>query len=84
MATVEIYTTRWCSYCIRAKKFLERKGVEFTEYPLEGDPSKRQEMEQRSGKSSTPQIFIDDQSIGGFEDMVELDIDDELDPMLGL
>ena len=63
---------------------LRSKGVEVTYYSVDGQPEVRQEMVQRSGRTSVPQIFIDDKSIGGFDDIAELDADDELDPLLGL
>lgn len=74
-----------CPYCLRAKKLLDNKNVSYTEIRLDEQPERRGEMIQRAnGRSSVPQIFIDDYHVGGFDDMVELDIDDELDPMLGI
>jgi len=85
VAKVEIYTTSLCGYCHRAKALLQRKGVEFTEYDVTFDPGKRQEMRERSGgRTSVPQIFIDGKGIGGSDDLIELDVDDELDPLLGI
>ena len=84
MAKVEIYTTPICPYCHRAKALLDKKGVEYTEIDVMRDRSKRAEMQERSGGHTVPQIFIDDKSIGGCDDMFELDFDDELDPMLGV
>ncbi len=85
MAEVEIYTTSLCGYCHRAKHLLKNKGVEFIEYDVTFSAEKRKEMRDRAnGKTSVPQIFIDGKSIGGSDDLIELDLDDELDPMLGL
>lgn len=84
MAKVEIYTTPICPYCVRAKKLLDKKGVEYTEYNVMSDRAKRSEMESRTGGHTVPQILIDDKVIGGCDDMFELDFDEELDPMLGL
>jgi len=81
---VEIYSTGLCPYCIRAKKLLDLKGVDYIEYRVDKNPTMRTEMEQRSQRTSVPQIFIGDQHVGGFDDISELDIMDELDPMLGL
>jgi len=81
---VEIYSTGLCPYCIRAKKLLDHKGVEYIEYRVDKNPSMRLEMEKRSQRTSVPQIFIGDQHVGGFDDISELDIMDELDPLLGL
>jgi len=85
LANVEIYTTQFCGFCARAKNFLNKKGVEFTEYDVGFNGEKRAEMSERAGgRTSVPQIFIDGKPIGGCDDMFELDMDDELDPMLGI
>jgi len=85
VADVEIYTSTFCGFCYRAKSLLQKKGVDFTEYDVTFDSGKRQEMTERAGgKTSVPQIFIDGKGIGGSDDLIELDIDDELDPMLGI
>lgn len=84
MANVEMYCTGSCPYCIRARNLLEKKGVAFTEIRIDEQPERRAEMEQRSGRTSVPQIFIDDFHVGGFDDMAEMDIDGELDERLGL
>ncbi len=84
MANVEIYCTRLCPYCIRARNLLDKKGVSYTEYCLDEKPQLRPEMEKRAGQTSVPQIFIDDHHIGGFDDMAELDVGGELDEKLGL
>jgi len=82
---IEIYTTPFCGYCARAKKLFQKKGVEYTEIDLMRNPGRRKEMlERSSGRTSVPQIFIDGKSIGGCDELFELDFDDELDPMLGL
>jgi glutaredoxin 3 len=81
---VEVYSTALCPYCSRARHLLEKKGVEFVEYRVDKDPGLRSEMEQRSQRTSVPQIFIGGRHIGGFDDMAELDIDGELDALLGL
>ena len=85
MAKIEIYTTPICPYCGRAKSLLDKKGVEYTEINVMMDSAKRAEMTERAdGATSVPQIFIDDKSVGGCDDLFELDFDDELDPLLGL
>lgn len=81
---VVMYTSGWCGYCTGAKKMLEKKGVEYTEIRVDKEAGKRQEMEQRSHRETVPQIFIGDVHVGGFDDLVDLDIDGELDPMLGI
>jgi len=85
MPDVIVYGTAICPYCIRARSMLDKKGVSYEDVRLDQHPERRQEMEARAnGRTSVPQIFIDDRHIGGFDDMAELDIDDELDPLLGL
>ncbi|ACK71699.1 glutaredoxin 3 [Gloeothece citriformis PCC 7424] len=82
-ANVEIYTWSSCPFCIRAKALLSKKGVDFTEYCIDGDEQARTEMAQRShGRRSLPQIFIDDQHIGGCDDLYALDRNGQLDPLL--
>ena len=84
MANIEIYTSPWCGYCHRAKRLLDKKGVQYTEYDVTAEPARRQEMMQRvPGSHTVPQIFIDDKGIGGCDELFELDFDGELDPMLG-
>ena len=83
MKKVEIYTTPTCGYCFAAKRLLTRKGVEYDEYDVAGNPQLRQAMVERSaGRRTVPQIFIDDAPIGGFEELAELDADGQLDPIL--
>ncbi|WP_013323067.1 glutaredoxin 3 [Gloeothece verrucosa] len=83
-AKVEIYTWSTCPFCIRAKGLLDKKGVDFTEYCIDGDEEARAKMAQRShGRRSLPQIFIDDQHIGGCDDLYALDRQGKLDPLLG-
>lgn len=85
MAHIEIYTSPWCGYCHRAKRLLDKKGVEYAEYDVTVEPGRRQEMMQRAPASHTvPQIFIDGRSIGGCDELFELDFDGALDPMLGI
>jgi glutaredoxin 3 len=84
MAKVEVYCTLSCGYCARAIRLLDNKGVEYQLLRLDQNPALREEMENRSKRTSVPQIFIDDVHVGGFDDMAELDMDDKLDPMLGI
>jgi len=80
---IEIYTWEFCPYCIRAKELLRRKGVEFTEYGIDGDEEARSRMAERAnGRRSVPQIFIDGQHVGGCDDLYALERAGRLDPML--
>lgn len=84
MPKIEIYTTPICGFCAQAKMLLSKKGVEFTEINVMMNRGKRQEMETRSnGGSTVPQIFIGDKHVGGCDDLFELEIDGELDALLG-
>lgn len=81
---IEIYTTRHCSFCIHAKRLLESKGVDYIEYGLDFDPDEREMMLRRSnGQRTVPQIFINGQHIGGYQDLAALDRRGELDALLG-
>ena len=83
-ANVEIYTWRACPFCIRAKGLLDRKGVAYTEYAIDGDGAARDAMAANSGGSrSVPQIFIDGQHVGGCDDIQALERSGQLDPLLG-
>ena len=83
MAKIEIYTTMLCGYCAAAKKLLNKKGVDFTEYDVMFKPGLRSEMMERAdGATSVPQIFIDDAHVGGCNELYELDQDNALDAML--
>ncbi|MDJ0690832.1 MAG: glutaredoxin 3 [Xenococcaceae cyanobacterium MO_188.B32] len=80
---IEIYTWAYCPYCIRAKALLDKKGVEYSEYCIDGDEEARDKMAQRAnGKRSLPQIFIDDRHIGGCDDLYALNSQGKLDPLL--
>ncbi|NER35865.1 MAG: glutaredoxin 3 [Oscillatoria sp. SIO1A7] len=82
-ANVEIYTWQTCPYCIRAKMLLKWKGVQFTEYKIDGDGAARVKMAERAnGRRSMPQIFINEQHIGGCDDLYQLDGQGKLDSLL--
>ena len=82
-ANVEIYTWATCPFCIRAKMLLWWKGVNFTEYKIDGDEAARNRMAERAnGRRSVPQIFVNDQHIGGCDDIYELDSQNQLDSLL--
>jgi glutaredoxin 3 len=82
VSEVMIYTTRWCPFCIRAKALLDQKGVEYQEIPVDGDPSTRQQMAERAGQTSVPQIWIGEQHIGGCDQLYGLERSGSLDPLL--
>ncbi|EHC16104.1 glutaredoxin 3 [Fischerella thermalis BR2B] len=82
-ANVEIYTWQTCPYCIRAKMLLWWKGVNFTEYKIDGNETARAKMAERAkGRRTVPQIFINNQHVGGCDDLYELDKKGQLDTLL--
>jgi glutaredoxin 3 len=82
VSEVLIYTTRWCPFCIRAKALLDQKGVSYQEIPVDGDPATRQQMAERAGQTSVPQIWIGGQHIGGCDQLYGLERSGGLDPLL--
>ena len=84
--SVEIYTWATCPFCMRAKHLLDSKGVEYTEYKIDGDEEARAKMVERAGgKRSVPQIFVDkDHHIGGCDDVYALEQQGKLDSLIGL
>lgn len=83
MPPVEIYTTRYCPYCVAAKSLLKRKGVAFTEIGVDGDWELRDKMTQRAnGRMTVPQIFIGKVHVGGSDELHALERAGKLDPLL--
>ncbi|WP_017328023.1 glutaredoxin 3 [Synechococcus sp. PCC 7336] len=82
-ANVEIYTWQTCPYCIRAKLLLWLKGVDYTEYKIDGDEAARTKMAERAnGRRTVPQIFINNRHIGGCDDLHSLNAQKQLDSLL--
>ncbi len=84
MAPVTVYTRAFCPYCTRAVALLERKGACVTEIDATGCPQKRQEMIDRSGRWTFPQIFVGDTHVGGCDDLHALEQHGALDALLGM
>jgi glutaredoxin 3 len=82
MANVVIYTTNNCPYCVHAKQLFDNKQVAYTEIRVDTDTAKRDEMVRLSGRRTVPQIFINDQAIGGFDDLSALAKAGKLDQLL--
>ena len=83
VAKVEVYTTEFCPYCVRAKALLKRKGVEFEEVDVTDDAALRQKMVELSGgRRTVPEIFINGKIVGGYDELKALDDAGELDSML--
>ena len=81
-AAVTMYSNEYCSYCGAARMLLTRKGVAYEEILVSKDPALRNEMVERSGRTSVPQIFIGNTHVGGFDDLHSLDASGELDKLL--
>ena len=81
-AAVKLYTTRFCPYCIRAKRLLADKGVSFTDIAVDNDASLREEMMRASGRHTVPQIWIGDHHVGGFDELWSLEQRGSLDQLL--
>ena len=82
MASVVIYTRQFCGYCSAAKKLLESKGVTYEEHDATYAPELRQQMIERAGRSTFPQIFIGERHVGGCDDLHALERAGELDALL--
>ena len=84
MARILMYSTAICPYCVRAEQLLRRKGVEAIEkVRVDLEPERFQEMMERAkGRRTVPQIFIGDVHVGGYDDMLELEMAGELDSLL--
>ena len=83
MSKVEIYTWQYCPFCIRAKSLLKKKNIIFTEYKIDGDENARALMTERAnGRETLPQIFINNEGIGGCDDLYTLENENKLDALL--
>jgi glutaredoxin 3 len=82
MAKVVMYTTQWCGYCAAARELLRSKGVEFEDIDIDADRDRRQEMIEKSGAKTVPQIFINDESIGGFTELAAIEAQEQLNKLL--
>jgi glutaredoxin 3 len=79
---VVMYTTRFCPYCIRARRLLDHRGVGYTDIPVDGDPARRRHMEVASGRHTVPQIWIGETHVGGFDELWRLEQQGQLDALL--
>lgn len=82
MASVKIYTWTVCPYCVRAKNLLNSKGIVFEEINLDGRDQELEELRKRTGMRTIPQIFINDQLIGGYTELAQLEGEGQLDELL--
>ncbi len=84
MSKVVIYTTNYCPFCTRAKALLSSKGVNFQEVDVTYDRNLREQAQRLSGRRTVPQVFINERAVGGYDDIRQLDMEGELDRLLGL
>ncbi len=82
MARVLMYATRFCPFCVMARRLLKAKGVAFEEVSVDGCSELRAKMREMSGRYTVPQIWIGEQHVGGYEDIADLDRTGELDKLL--
>ena len=83
-ATVVMYSTRFCPYCMRARGLLDSKKVDYTDIGVDGRADLRNEMIERSGRYTVPQIWIGEQHVGGFDDLAQLERQGRLNELLSL
>lgn len=83
MPNVVMYSTKFCPFCVRARMLLEKKGVDYTDIRVDKEPQLRQEMAEKAGRSSVPQIWIDDYHVGGCDELYALEHQGQLDNKLG-
>ncbi len=79
MARIQMYTTRWCGYCVRAKALLDSRGLAYEEISLDDDPAFRQQLLDLTGGWTVPQILVDGRPIGGYTELWRLDRSGELE-----
>ena len=82
MSRIQLYTTRWCGYCVRAKALLDAKGIAYEEISLDDDPAFRHNLFDLTGGWTVPQILIDGTPIGGYTELWRLDQSGALDGSL--
>ena len=83
MSKIEIYTWQYCPFCIRAKSLLKKKNIDYIEHKIDGDEIAREKMSERAGGRRTlPQIFINNEGIGGCDELYELEKKNQLDLLI--
>lgn len=82
MKAVRMYSTRYCPFCVMARRLLSAKGAAIEEVHVDDQPEQREEMMRVTGRRTVPQIFIGDVHVGGCDDLYALDLSGRLDPLL--
>jgi glutaredoxin 3 len=73
MKPIQVYTTRWCGYCVRAKALLDSRGLDYEEISLDDEPGFRARLHELTGGWTVPQIVVGDEPIGGYTELWALD-----------
>ncbi len=81
---IQIYTTRFCPFCVQAKRLLDSKSVEYCELSVDGNPELRAEMQQLSGRHTVPQIWVGDTHVGGCDELYALERSGQLNGLLNV
>lgn len=81
---IQIYTTRFCPFCVQAKRLLDSKGIEYCELSVDGNPELRAEMQQLSGRHTVPQIWIGATHVGGCDELYTLERSGQLNSLLSV
>ena len=83
MSSITVYTTNACPFCVRAKALLDKRGLPYEEVNLGRDPETRAELAQKTGMMTFPQILIDEQLVGGFDELSAADRSGRLKELVG-
>ena len=82
-APIMMYATAICPYCVQAERLLRARGVgDIAKVRVDLEPARRQEMMQKTGRRTVPQIYIGETHVGGYDDLVALDRAGQLEPLL--
>ncbi len=82
MKKVEFYSADWCPFCMRAKALLDARGIEYEEINVDRIPGFREKLVEMTGRMTIPQIIIDGEPVGGYDDIAALDRAGELLPLV--
>jgi len=82
MPIVRMYSTQICPYCVRAERLLSQRGAQIDKILIDKDPVQQQKMIELTGRRTVPQIFIGERHVGGYDDLVDLDMEGELEALL--
>lgn len=78
MKTADLYTWRFCPFCVNAKKLLDEKGITYQEHRIDNDEAKKRDLLEETGQDTVPYVFLDGKFIGGYDELVALDKEGKL------